>query len=206
MGGNKIVIIFRQSGHTENLQSEVENLRRLETLATEQWKKSRRKKNPQISFGNITRFFSPFTKSSMLKVGGAAHRRTESLLVPSATNESLEKVNSAIPNLTTTPSLEINPPFKKGHRRAKSDGHNITTILTPSEESCDSNPPSRESSITPSAHDGEADDDRWSISSMPSGSTPSPTPTPIFEISVTVEIESGKMYFYHQLYDGDSAQ
>ena len=168
-------------------------------MAAEQWKRSRRKKNPQISIGNITRLFSPFTKPSLSKVG---HRRTESLLVPPS--DSLERANSAIPNLSGSSSLEVKPPFKKGHRRAKSDIHEIATAVAMSGESDESRPSSRPSSLL-STHDEGMEDDQLSLVSTPSR-TPSPTVTPVFEISVTVEIESGKMFFYHQLYEGDTTQ
>ena len=137
----------------------------------------------------------------MVSKTGVHHRRTESLLVPSKTTESIEKVNSAAANLTASPSLEVTSQFKKGHRRAKSDIHDIATTLALSGESDESRPPSR----LPSQADDEIEDDHSSLASIPSR-TPSPTSTPVFEISVTVEVESGKMFFYHQLYEGDSAQ
>ena len=202
---NKIIFksfVVRQFGPSEKLQSEVDHLRRLEALAADQWKKLRRKRNPQISISNITRILSPFTKPTLSKVG---HRRTESLLIPpSQTNESLERVSSAIPNLPTSPSLEVKPPFKKGHRRAKSDIHDIASVVAMSGESDDSRPPSRPSSQL-STHNEETEDDQLSLTSTPSR-TPSPTTTPVFEISVTIEVESGKMCLYHQLYEGDSTQ
>ena len=202
---NKIIFksfVLRQLGPSEKLQSEVDQLRRLEASAAEQWKKQRRKNNPQISFGNITRIFSPFTKPTLSKVG---YRRTESLLIPSSqTNESLERVSSDIPNLSTSPSLELKPPFKKGHRRAKSDIHDIASAVAMSGESDESRPSSRPASQL-STHDEEIEDDQLSLTSTPSR-TPSPTTTPVFEISVTIEVESGKMYFCHQLYEGDSTQ
>lgn len=135
----------------------------------------------------------------MSKVGC---RRTESLLVPPT--ESVERVNSAIPNLSASHSLEVKPLFKKGHRRAKSDIHEIATAVAMSGESDESKPSSRPPSLL-SAHDEEMEDDQLSLTSTPSR-TPSPTVTPVFEISVKVEIESGKMFFYHQLYEGDAAQ
>jgi len=169
-------------------------------LAAEQWKKSRKKKTPQISLGNLTRFLSPFAKHTESKVG---HRRTESLLIPSTNNESLEKVNSATPNLAASSSLEVNPTFKKGHRRAKSDTHDIATVLTLSGESDESRPSSRPSSQL-STHDEEIEDDSSSLTSI--SGTPSPTPILHFEISITVEVDSGKMFFYQQLYEGDTTQ
>ena len=179
-------------------------MQKLEALATDQWKKSRRRKNTQISFGNLTtRLLSPFSKPAVSKVG-AHHRRTESLLVSSTTTDNIEKVNSAAANLTGSSTLEVNPVFKKGHRRAKSDIHDIATTLALSGESDESRPPSRLPSQA-STHDDEIEDDRLSLASIPSR-TPSPTSTPVFEISITVEIESGKMFFYHQLYEGDTAQ
>lgn len=179
-------------------------MQKLEALAADQWKKSRRRKNTQISFGNLTtRLFSPFSKPAVPKVG-AHHRRTESLLVAPTTTESIEKVNSAAANLTGTSSLEVKPVFKKGHRRAKSDIHDIATTLALSGSSDESRPPSRLTSQT-STRDDEIEDDRLSLASV-SSRTPSPTSTPVFEISITVEVESGKMFFYQQLYDGDSAQ
>lgn len=185
--------LFRQLGHTDRLQSEIENLQKLESLAADQWRKSRKKKTPQISLSNFTRFLSPFAKPLP-----SGHRRTESALVPSATIDSLEKANSALTNLPPTSSSETNPSFKKGHRRAKSDTHNITTTLLLSGESDESSRPSSRLS-------SEVDGDNYSLTSTTSR-TPSPTPTVDFEISVTVEIESGKMFFYNQLYDGDTAQ
>ena len=195
-------VCFRQFGPPERLQAEIDTLRRLEALAAEQWKKSRKKRNPQISLGKITRLFSPFTKPSLAKVG---HRRTESLLVPpTTTDESLERVNSAVPNLTTSSSLEAKPSFKKGHRRAKSDTHDIAMALALSGESDESRPSSRPPSQMSTTHDEETEDDPLSVSTP--SRTPSPTATPVFEISLTVEVESGKMFFYHQLYDGDTTQ
>ena len=137
----------------------------------------------------------------MVSKTGVHHRRTESLLVSSKTTESIEKVNSAAANLTASSSLEVTSKFKKGHRRAKSDIHDIATTLALSGESDESRPPSR----LPSQADDEIEDDNSSLASIPSR-TPSPTSTPVFEISVTVEVESGKMFFYQQLYEGDSAQ
>lgn len=169
-------------------------------MAANQWKKSKKKKTPQISLGNITRLLSPFAKHSESKVG---HRRTESLLVQPTNNESLEKVNSAVPNLTASSSLEVNPTFKKGHRRAKSDIHDIATTLTLSGESDESRPSSRPSSQL-STHDQETEDDCSSLTST--SCTPSPTPILHFEISITVKVDSGKMFFYQQLYEGDTTK
>ena len=135
----------------------------------------------------------------MSKLG---RRRTESLLIPPT--ESVERVNSAIPNLSASSSLEVKPPFKKGHRRAKSDIHEIAAAVAMSGESDESKPSSRPPSLL-STHEAETEDDLLSLSSTPSR-TPSPTITPVFEISVKVEIESGKMFFYHQLYEGDATQ
>lgn len=181
----------------------MDKLQKLEALAADQWKKSKKRRNTQISIGNITnRLLSPFSKPSLSRVG---HRRTESLLVAPTINESVEKVNSAAANLTTSTSLDVNPAaFKKGHRRVKSDIHDIATALSLSGESDESKPPSRLPSQA-STRDEEIDDDRLSLTST-SSRTPSPTPTPVFEISVTVEVESGKMFFYHQLYEGDATQ
>ena len=124
------------------------------------------------------------------------------MLIPPT--ESVERVSSAIPTLSASSSLEVKPPFKKGHRRAKSDTHEIAGIVAMSGESDDSKPSSRPPSLL-STHDEETEDDRLSLTSSPS-LTPSPTVTPVFEISVTIEIESGKMFFYHQLYEGDTTQ
>lgn len=200
---NITIQTFRQFGHTERLQLEIDKLQKLEALAADHWKKSQKRKNTQISFANITnRLLSPFSKPSVAQ--GSHHRRTESALAPSATNESLEKVNSASAYLNPSSSLEVNPSFKKGHRRVKSDIHDIATTLALSTESDESRPSSRPSSRV-STRDEEAEYDRLSLTSSPSR-TPSPTPNPVFEISITVEIESGKMFFYHQLYDGDTTQ
>jgi len=185
----------RQQGQTDKLEAEIKHLQKLEAIATSEWRKARRKEQPQNPL--LTRLFSPFSKATETR---SRHQRSGSLLVHSNTNDSLGQVQSATDQVGTTLAIQ------RGHRRARSDIHDIASALALSGGSDNSRPPSRPSSLL-SAHEEMAEDDEESSPTSPSPTpTPSrsPTPTLDFEISIAVEVESGKIYFYNQLYEDDN--
>jgi len=186
------------------LPAEIEHLQKLEAIATSMWRKARRKEQPQNPFGNLTRLFSPFPKAIDTR---SRHQRTGSLLVHSNTNDNLGQVQSATDRVgdhTGAATLAI----QRGHRRAKSDIHDIATVLALSGGSDNSRPPSRPSSHL-STHEEMAENNE---ESSPTPTSPSPSPTPSrsptptldFEISIAVEVESGNICFYNQLYEDDN--
>lgn len=191
----------RQQGQLDKLPAEIEYLQKLEAIAANQWKRARRKQQPQNPFGNITRFFSPFSKPTETKT---RHKRTGSLLVHSNTNDNLGQVKSAMDRLEEPSATSLT--VQRGHRRTKSDIHDIATTLALS-GSDNSRPSSRPSSQL-SAHEEMVEDDESSSTPMNPSPSPtlsrSPTPSLDFEISIAVEVESGKIHFYNQLYEDDN--